>query len=99
MNKAKQLAKRLLESLEATGLKQSDLATKLGVSRALISQWTSGEKEIPGERVEQIAKVMNIDHKYLLGSYSGDALVRGDSIEQLAWQFRPAPDDGGRDYG
>lgn len=98
MSKAKKVAARLLEALEASGLKQSDLASRLGLSRAIVSQWASGDKEIPQERYDQIAAALKVDRNFLTGAYVAP-VVPSDDVRQVVWTFRPAPIDGGRDYG
>ncbi len=43
----------------------NELAEKLGVSRALITMWENGQKELPEKRAEEIAEIFGIEKQYL----------------------------------
>lgn len=88
---------RLQEALDVSGLTQSELASRLEVSKALISQWLAGKKAIPDDRLGPLAQAIGVDPQFLRGEYV--PVANGDALDELRWWFRRAPEDGGRDYG
>src|SRR5262245_35196462 len=86
---------RLAAALKASSTTQAELANQLDVSKALVSQWISGSKACPQDRVEQIATVLNADLAYLSGKFEAAPEVPEFRTD---WYFRTAS-DGGRDYG
>lgn len=50
-----------------SGLTQSDLATKLSLSRSSVGMYETGEREPDFETLETIADFFNVDMNYLLG--------------------------------
>lgn len=76
-------------------MSQSDLAAKLGVTAASVSQWLSG-KPCPRARVDEIATILGVASAVLL---AGPAESEPSAFDSVAWKYRPAPEDGGRDYG
>lgn len=95
MEKTDEFGGRLLTLLQQASISQAELAKRLGLSKGLISQWVSGTKECPRQRVEEIASLLGADIGYLSGkSYSAVEVPPFNA----SWYFRPTI-DGGRDYG
>jgi repressor LexA len=59
--------KRARETLQPAPMKQTDLAARLGVSQARLSNWERGEHEPQLEYVIEAAKVLNVGLEWLLG--------------------------------
>ncbi len=55
--------------LAARGMNQSDLADRLGVTRAQVSNWMTGRSGMTLERLDQIAELLHTTPAKL---YSGD---------------------------
>lgn len=79
--------------LRRNDMTQSDLALKVGVTRAAVSTWMSG-RVMP--RVETLQLVESV-----LGVMPGASMTMDETVgrDQLAWYHRPAHRDGGREYG
>jgi transcriptional regulator with XRE-family HTH domain len=86
----------LRRALDDAGLNQADLASKLGVSPALVNQWIKGTKACPQLRAEEIGRLLGVATSFLIG---GTGKLRRAPEFEPRWEFRAAPDDGGRDYG
>jgi len=61
------IAKRLRELRKRSGLTQVELATKVGISQALLSEYERGEVRIHGELVAAFAKTLRVSSDELLG--------------------------------
>jgi transcriptional regulator with XRE-family HTH domain len=95
-------AKRLGQMLSLRGLTQSGLAGRLGVTPAAVSSWVNGKP--PGRAsLLQIAEVLDVPADYLVsgrGELPVDvAGLRADYRRNLSLYARPAPVDGGREFG
>lgn len=98
------LSSRLLQAFASTGMTQGDLALRLGVTQGAVSQWLSGRKLPPRDRVTHIAEVLGVSKEWIeLGvgeappvDHSGGRAWYRDHVR---WVFRREPADGGRDYG
>lgn len=65
-NSAMDLADRLKTAMRAAGVRQIDLATATGSSRASVSKWLSGgTAEIRGERLIAAAKLLGVSPEWL----------------------------------
>ena len=63
---------------ESNGLKQEELADKIGVSYAAISNYERGKRIPKMETLESIADFFNVDMNYLLGKTSIQRVVSFD---------------------
>ena len=45
------------------------LATKLGITKSLISQWENGRKPIPSKRLIQLSELYGLPEKYFKSLY------------------------------
>lgn len=89
--------KRLQFAREEAGLRPTDVATKIKVSNATVSDWESGEtKKIEGDNLLNVCELLNISPRWLLykkggmrdGLYS-EPIQRGVMIlEQLQEEYR-----------
>jgi transcriptional regulator with XRE-family HTH domain len=98
------VSERIRLSMDLSGLTQSELAKKLGISQAAVSGWLRGSKTPTSDNVEALAGVLNSSPQWLLyGEGPGptpDLAAARDAYRNLiTWEFRHAPPDGGRDYG
>jgi transcriptional regulator with XRE-family HTH domain len=59
---------RLKELRKKSGLSQSELAQKIGISKSSINMYERGEREPGLEVLEAIADFFNVDMNYLLGT-------------------------------
>lgn len=60
-------AERLREALEIRNLRQSDLCELTGIPKSAMSQYVSGAFEPKQDRVELIAKALNVTEAWLMG--------------------------------
>lgn len=95
-------SQRLAAALSARGMAQGTLATACGVSAQAVSSWVRGQMPRPAKLV-QIAQTLGVSVDYLATGTGGipvdiDAL-RATYRESLSVFARPAPFDGGREYG
>ena len=58
---------RLKEIRQIKGLKASDVAEKLSITKNSLSEWESGKRIPPCERIIQLADFYNVSVDYLLG--------------------------------
>jgi RNA polymerase primary sigma factor len=80
------------------------LADRIEGTQAAVSQWCTGKKAPSNQNIEAVARALGISREWLeLGI--GPMRVADPSIQRAAyrsqafWGFRPAPPDGGRDFG
>lgn len=105
---------RLRDALRDQGMTVSELAEHLGVSRGFVSQWLNQHRDVPVKYVDDIVSHLRVDRGWLTGGgtestsasdtdeearVTEDASSRDVPVRDGAWSFRPAPPDGGRDYG
>ena len=96
-------------ALESKGMSRLQLARALGVTPGAVSHWLTGRRPCPPDMLAKIAAILKLDKGSLLGSgerYSetsafggGEAMGKDSKVVEATWQFRPAPGDGGRDFG
>ncbi|MCM1236130.1 MAG: helix-turn-helix domain-containing protein [Ruminococcus flavefaciens] len=67
-------AKRLKLALEQAGMKQSELAEKIGAPRSAVSQYLSGKNEPGAERMAAIAAATGVSAGFLMGEELPDAV-------------------------
>lgn len=63
------IAEILREQRESRGLRQSEIAERLGVPQSLVSRYESGERRIDLIELEAIAKAIEITLPDLLAKY------------------------------
>ena len=61
------VAERLADALDEKGLKQNDLAERLGVSEAAVSRWVSERGGVGWKRLAEICSVIGVPADRLLG--------------------------------
>jgi transcriptional regulator with XRE-family HTH domain len=98
--------------MDQKGVKQTELAQRMGLSRAAVSRWFKGDRGFPEDRLEEIAEALEVE----VASITEPGMETSDSngasappnpglresdfgVGDLRWRFRPAPDDGGQDGG
>jgi RNA polymerase primary sigma factor len=90
--------------MSEANITQSKLARLVNVSQPAVSGWLSGEKLPTTDNLETIARALRVNFQWLAEG-KGRMLAadrEGDRVayrERGLWWFRPAPPDGGRDYG
>ena len=97
-----QFGTRLLAALTTRGMTQGLLASLCGVTPAAVSNWVRGQMPRP-IKLAQVAEVLGVSVEYL-SSGTGEIPVDVDALraqyEGLLTVFaRPAPFDGGREFG
>jgi transcriptional regulator with XRE-family HTH domain len=99
---SEEFGQRLSAALASRGLNQGGLASICGVTPAAVSTWVRGQVPRPA-KLMQIAEALQVSVDYLtLGK--GDVPVDVDGLraqyaQLLSVYARPAPFDGGREYG
>ncbi len=98
------IPRRLRQALDARGFSQAELARLAETSTGAVSQWLSGAKQPSRDNIRALAQHLDIDPQWLeYGSGSGpqpnEAKERENYERSIGWRMRPAPVDGGRDYG
>ena len=67
---------RLKELRKALGLKQREVAERLGVIVSLVGKWESGQQDLPKTRIYQICREYNVNEDWLVNG-------RGDMFAPL----------------
>lgn len=70
----KLFSRKLQECLQNSGLTMAELAKKIGVSQATISDWCNGKKAPRFDKIEQLAKFFNVSPTY----FFNDEIVEYD---------------------
>lgn len=70
----KLFSSKLLEILQNSGLTMAELAKKIGVSQATISDWCNGKKAPRFDKIEQLAKFFNVSPTY----FFNDEIAKDD---------------------
>lgn len=73
----KELGLKITESLQKRGITQRELATRIGVTEAVISRYISGEREPKPDVLANIATALSTTSDYLLGIENGEFNFRG----------------------
>ena len=77
---------RLKQELVKSGMKQRDLAEKLGVTEVSVSRYMSGERQPKGSVLIKLAEVLSVTPCYLCDAVVGDsetayATARGNILQ------------------
>lgn len=83
------LKDRLKKALKDAGINQSELALKVGISRASVSGWFTGEtKTIEGSNLTKAAEALGVDPHWLATgeSRAGEARAAYGIAPILAWE-------------
>ena len=104
MEKNSDFQRHLREALTAKQMTQAELASKIGVSKAAVSQWISGRKAPESENIQKIAEILGVRAAWLTyGEGEGPSVdltrERLKYQSETHWVFRPEPFDQGREYG
>ena len=62
----------LKEAIRKAGLRQDELAAKMGISVNTVSRWVRGESEPPISTVKELSAILNCSVQELLGIASPD---------------------------
>jgi RNA polymerase primary sigma factor len=93
----------LEQALRAAGLDRSELARSLGVRQNVVARWLNGTATPREHRLDALAAALGVSGGWLAdgtGPMRAAPPAEGaESTTQAAWDFRPAPRDGGRDFG
>lgn len=98
------LGDRIKALMAAHSITQSKLAKLIGTTQAAVSNWCSGNK-VPGDdNLQAIAKELGANLGWLVTAKGSmfmpdERQEREKYRQEREWIFRPAPADGGRDYG
>jgi transcriptional regulator with XRE-family HTH domain len=84
---AEAIGRRLAEFRKARGITQVELAERLGVSQAVISQWEKGRRLLHGELIATFAELLRVSADELLG-------VKQSKSRKPAAPIIPAVDKG-----
>ena len=96
---------RLAFLAENSGLTQGEIAERVGVSAASVSNWFSGSKPPSRANIEKLNGLFGLGGSTWIESGKGEVPIprpevfRGAHLNATGWGFRPAPEDKGRDYG
>ncbi len=71
------VGKRIQEARKKAGMKQSDLAERLGVAVITIGQYERGKRKPNLGQLQDIAKVLNADIVYLISGQTSAEVERG----------------------
>jgi transcriptional regulator with XRE-family HTH domain len=104
LNSQDAVATRLNIAIEAAGITQSKLALAVGASQPAVSQWLTGRKVPSGDNLDALAGALRVNRDWLMTGAGrmkvpNPAADRVEYQTQAIWDFRPAPLDGGRDFG
>ena len=72
-------------------LSLSELADMIGVSRQALSSWENGRKDIPEQRVEQLAEFFGVNREFL-GEISDE--MKNELIDKAMFRY----DENGKEY-
>lgn len=94
--------RRIEDALNNKGMKRSELADLLHISRPAVSQWIAGTKEPTVENLQKIMEILGGDVEWYAGREGEAPEVtpeqRAAYAQYISWYWREAPRDGGKDY-
>lgn len=68
----KEIGMKIKEKRKEKSLTLQEVADKLGVSKQTVSLWENGKTSIKRDKIENLAKLLNIDMQFLLGVKESD---------------------------
>jgi len=79
------LSDRIKYALNRTGLTQTELANRVGVTKGSVSNWVTGRNlSIRSEIFDQVASALNVDHTWLATGKGGpEAQTHNDLPEEI----------------
>ena len=99
-------SQRLIEAMNATQMKQADLARATGLSKGGISNYVMGRYEPKSDIISKLAKALNCSEMWLMGydvpmerqKNTPDELKLTEGEKMLLDLFRQIPEDAQRMY-
>nr|WP_308372738.1 sigma-70 family RNA polymerase sigma factor [Streptomyces sp. MCA2] len=89
----------LAERMLGSGTDESELAHRLGVTRALVEAWLDDRSVPRPDLLARVQEVLGLPEESAQGS-PADPEPQDESAEtSLVWYHRPGHDDGGREFG
>lgn len=82
-------ARALKEAMESSAVRTSDLAGKVGVNDASVSQWRSGRRPVPVERAPKVGEILNVPPERISEAY--DRLLRSGCIPKVGFSAGSIP--------
>lgn len=82
-------ARTLKEAMESSAVRTSDLARKVGVIDAYVSQWRSGRRPVPVERASKVGEVLNVPPERISEAY--DRLLRSGCVPKEGFSAGSIP--------
>lgn len=73
-------ARALKDAMESSAVRTSDLARKVGVIDAYVSQWRSGHRPVPVERAPKVGEALSVPPERISEAY--DRLLRSGCISR-----------------
>jgi transcriptional regulator with XRE-family HTH domain len=83
----KEIGKKIQQAREERGLTQVELAQTLGITQAALSNYELGKRRLYLHQIEEIARLLNKDLKYFIGSNDEVAPKRCNNISSLQNQI------------
>ena len=66
MTTSEQIQKMLIEAIQQSGMKQIDIANKIGVTQSMISHYISGRKMPALDTLSRLCTVLDLDANEIL---------------------------------
>jgi DNA-binding transcriptional regulator YdaS (Cro superfamily) len=82
-------ARALKDAMESSAVRTSDLAHKVGVIDAYVSQWRSGRRPVPVERAPKVGEALNVPPERISEAY--DRLLRSGCIPKIGFSAGAIP--------
>jgi DNA-binding transcriptional regulator YdaS (Cro superfamily) len=82
-------ARALKDAMESSAVRTSDLARKVGVIDAYVSQWRSGRRPVPVERAPKVGEALNVPPERISEAY--DRLLRSGCIPKVGFSAGSIP--------
>jgi transcriptional regulator with XRE-family HTH domain len=84
MNVKQDIASRLREARQLSGLSQAQVASKLKVHRPTISEMEAGRRSVSAEELQQLAELYGVTGSWLLGKETGKSTSDQDALLMAA---------------